>query len=206
MRSLRRTLIGLAAILVASIGFQGCQTLREIAALRSVNFAVDRVSNATLAGIDLQRLRSYEDLSAMDVIRIGAAVADRDLPLRFQLHVAAQNPEENNVQARLVRMDWTLLIEDRETISGMTDQTILLPPGETRDVPIGIELDLLEFFDRSARDLVDLALAVAGQGEPQNIKLRATPTIDTPLGPMAYPNPITIVNREVGGRNTSSEP
>ena len=31
------------------------------------------------------------------------------------------------------------------------------------------------------------------------IALRATPTIDTALGPIRYPQPITIVSRQVGG-------
>ena len=205
MKALCRSMLSLALLAGIAASLQGCQTLREIAALRSVAFALDRVSNATLAGVDIQRLRSYEDLSATDVIRIGASVADRRLPLRFQLHVAARNPAENSVQARLVRMDWTLLIEDRETISGVLDQTFVLPPGETRDIPIGIELDLIEFFDRSTRDLVELALAVAGQGEPQNVKVRAVPTIDTPIGAIDYPNPITIVNRDIGGRPASAQ-
>lgn len=198
MKTLSRTLLTAAVLLSAAAMTQGCQTLREIAALRSVNFALDSVTNARLAGVDIQRFRSYEDLTATDIMRIGAAVADRQLPLRFQLHVAARNPQENQVQARMVRMAWTLLIEERETISGVIDENFVLPPGEVRDIPIGIELDLVDFFDRSARDLVDLALAVAGQGEPRNIKLRATPTIDTPIGEIDYPEPITIVSRDLG--------
>lgn len=198
MRTVSRTL--LAFVLLVGVGAiaQGCQTLREIAALRNVDFALDSVTDARLAGVDIQRFRSYEDLTATDIMRIGAAVADRELPLRFELHLAARNPEENQVQARMVRMAWTLLIEDRETISGVVDENFVLPPGETRSIPIGIDLDLVDFFDRSARDLVDLALAVAGQGEPRNIKLRATPTIDTPIGEIDYPEPITIVSRDLG--------
>ena len=198
MKTISRTFLVVVLLMGMAAMTQGCQTLREIAALRDVNFALDNVTNARLAGVDIQRFRSYEDLTATDIMRIGAAVADRELPLRFQLHLAARNPEENQVQARMVRMAWTLLIEDRETISGIVDENIVLPPGEVRDIPIGIELDLVDFFDRSARDLVDLAMAVAGQGEPQNIKLRATPTIDTPIGQIEYPEPITIMSRDLG--------
>ena len=203
MKTLSRTLLTAALLLGVAATTQGCQTLREIAALRSVNFALDNVTNARLAGVDIQRFRSYEDLTATDIMRIGAAVADRRLPLRFQLHLAARNPEENQVQARMVRMAWTLLIEDRETISGIVDENIVLPPGEVRDIPVAIEVDLVDFFDRSARDLVDLALAVAGEGEPRNIKLRATPTIDTPIGQIEYPEPITIVSRDLGSETAT---
>lgn len=192
-------LIVLTLLAVVTL-LQGCHTLREIAALRLVNFEIDRVSNARLAGVSIERVRSFDDLSASDVLRIGMAVADRRLPFQFQLHVAALNPADNPVSARLVRMDWTLFLDDRETISGILDETYVLPPGEVRDVPIRIELDLIDFFERNMRDLVDLTLAVAGVGErPMNVALRATPAIDTPVGPIDYPRPITIVRRDVGG-------
>lgn len=177
----------------------GCQTLREIAALRRVDFALDRVTSAALAGVDLSRVRTYEDVRASDLYRITSALSQGRLPLNFTLHLLAENPAENPTQARLVELDWTLFLEGRETVSGVLQENVVLPPGQPRDIPVAIQLDLLEFFDRNARDLIDLALAVSGQGgAPKEISLQATPTISTPLGPIRYPEPITIVAREVG--------
>jgi hypothetical protein len=195
-------------MLVPAIAIQGCQTLREIAALRLVDFAIDNVTDARLAGVQIERLRSYEDLSTTDIFQLGRAVASQELPFRFSLNIAARNPDENQVQARLVKMDWTLFLEDRETISGILDQNLVFPPGQTTTFPVTIEVDLVDFFDRNLRDLVELALSVSGQGgEPKNVSLRAIPTIDTPLGEMEYPRPITIVSRDLGTQQpVSSEP
>ena len=45
-----------------------------------------------------------------------------------------------------------------------------------------------------------LATALAGlNADPTRISLKAVPTIDTPIGPISYPNPVTIVSRTVGG-------
>jgi hypothetical protein len=42
-----------------------------------------------------------------------------------------------------------------------------------------------------------LALSIAGQGsESKEVALRATPVVDTPLDPIRYPRPITILSRE----------
>jgi hypothetical protein len=195
MLSFRSVLLGVLLLVFAS----GCQTLREVANLRNVSFALDRVGDASLAGIDLQRVRSYEDLSAGDVLRLTQAVSRNELPLSFTLHLNAENPPENDVQARLVTMDWTLLVDEQETISGVFDDTIVLPPGEPRDVPIPMRIDLVDFFDRGAQDLIELALAITGQnGAPKRIQLRATPTIDTAIGPIRYPRPIVIADEEVG--------
>ncbi len=198
-------LLAAAILCVGTAGvLQGCQSLRELAALRMVEFALDRVDETELAGVDVQRIRSYQDLRARDVVRIGAAVAAGELPLSFDLFVAARNPEDNAVQARMVRMAWTLLLEDRETVSGVIDEAFVLPPGEVRHIPVGIELDLVDFFDRNAQDMVELALSVVGQGgEPKNVKLEAVPTIDTPLGAIDYPEPITIVSRDLGRTSSS---
>lgn len=176
----------------------GCQTLREVANLRDVNFEIDRVAEARLAGVDLETVRSYEDLGAADMIRLSAAIADREVPLSFTLHLNARNPESNTVAARLTEMDWTLLLQDTETISGRFAQEVVIPPGEVKDVPIPVEVELTRFFDDNLRQLVELALAISGDGEPRNVKLKARPTIQTQLGPIQYPRDITIVNEDVG--------
>ena len=177
----------------------GCATLQQMAALQNVDFALDRVSDLRLSGIDLGSVRSFDDLSVVDAGRLVLALSRNELPMDFRLHLRAENPAENGTEAKLVQMAWTLLLQDRETLSGVIENEILLPPGEPADIPITISLDLLEFFEGNAQDLLELALSIADQGgAPKEIALRATPTIQTPLGPMQYPRPITILSREVG--------
>jgi len=167
--------------------------------LRQVDFVLDRASGARLAGIDLEQVRSYNDLTGSDLLRVGQAVSQNEMPLQFTLHVSAKNPEENQRPARMVAFDWTLLLDERETIAGTFNETVRLPAGEVVDVPLRMELDLLNFFERSSRDLVELALAIAGaEGASSRIQLRARPSVDTPIGPIRYPNDITIVSRDVG--------
>lgn len=190
------------AVLLCTLGVlaSGCQTLREVASLRQVEFGLDRVNETYLAGVPLDRINSYEDLSALEVLKIGTALSREELPLAFTLHLQARNPETNPVQARLLSLDWTLFLEDRETVSGVLNEEVVIPPGQVTDVAIPIQLDLLRFFGENVRDLVELALAVSGQegGAPKEIRLEAVPTIQTPLGPLRYPEPITIVSGEVG--------
>jgi len=177
----------------------GCATLQQLVALGDVDFAVDRVTNVRLAGVDLTGVRSYRDLGVTDVGRLTLAASQGELPLDFRLHLTATNPADNSADARLVRMDWTLLLQGRETISGIFADETLLPRGRPTDVPIAMSLDLVDFFEGSAQDLVDLVLSVTGQGgSPKEVTLRATPSVETSLGPIRYPQPITIVSREIG--------
>ena len=193
-----RFTVFLAGIL-ALCTFSGCQTLKEIANLRSVDFNLGAVSQINLAGVNLDDVNSYSDINAGELIRLTTAFARNELPLSFQLNVKAENPASNQVAARLVKMDWTLFLEDRETISGIIDQEHVLNPGQPVVIPVTVELELMDFFDRNARDLVELGLALAGDGgASKSVKLVANPVVETLLGPIRYPEPITVVNTEVG--------
>jgi hypothetical protein len=187
-------------VLYLALATSSCATLQQIAALRDVDFSVDRLSGVRLAGVDLARVRSYSQLSVTEAARLATAVSQRTLPMDFTVHLMAVNPEDNSVDARLVRMDWTLLLQDRETLSGTFADETILRRGQPTDVPIDVSLDLLDFFQGSAQDLFALALSIADpNAPPTEVALRATPTVDTALGPIRYPRPITIVSRDVGG-------
>ena len=67
-------------------------------------------------------------------------------------------------------------------------------------MPVGISLDLFDFFEGSGQDLVELAMSLTGSGGvAKNVALRITPVIDTPLGSIRYPQPITLFDERVGG-------
>ena len=171
----------------------GCTTLQQLAALRQVDFDLGGVDGGRLAGVDIDRVRTTQQLRPTDLARLTAAAARGEMPLAFTLHVDATNPEDNGVPARLVQLDWTLLVDGAETISGVFNDERLIQPGTTADLPISIRLDLLDFFDESAPELIGLALNLAGAGgDPARLSLRAQPTISTSLGPIRYPGYITI--------------
>lgn len=192
-----RLRFALPASLLLLIG--GCASLQQLAALRNVDFALQRVAQLELAGVPLDGVRSSSDLSVTDLARVTLALSRNELPLSFNLMVQGENPRDNGTDARLVRLDWTLLLQDRETIRGVFSDEVVFRPGEPTTFPLRLELDLLQFFEGSARDLAELALNLSGQGGvPSNIALRAQPTIQTALGPIRYPGEITIVSTTVG--------
>lgn len=190
-------LLRLAPVLLA---LTGCATLQQIGALQQVDFSLRGVSQVHLAGIDFTRVRSFSDLSFADAASLAAAVRDRDLPLTLELDVMALNPQDNYADARLVELDWTLFLEGRETVSGVVDREVVLPRGEPMAVPVGVNLNLVEFYEGNAQDLFELAQSLAGVGgEPKEVAVEALPTVQTTLGPIRYPGPIRM-STTVGGR------
>ncbi|MEP6591209.1 MAG: hypothetical protein ABJC19_08490 [Gemmatimonadota bacterium] len=190
-----RAACGLAGLLLVS----ACATLQQIAALQRVAFALGGTQNGRLAGVPLERIATYRDLSASDIGRVALALARNDLPLEFQLVVRANNPASNRTTATMVRLAWTLLLDGKETVSGALDSSLALPAGETVAIPLQMRLNLREFFGGNAESLVNLAANIAGlRSDPTRVTVRAVPTINTPIGPISYPSPITIVNETVG--------
>jgi hypothetical protein len=186
--------------LAIAVGVGGCATLRQVAALRKVDFSLDRIQNGRLAGIDLSRISSATDLRGADLGRIALAVSQKDLPLEFEVNILASNPAQNTVAATMVRMGWSLWLDNSETINGVIDSAVTLPPGQPVTIPMRMRLNLMEFVNGPAQSLVDLAASIAGiKANPTKVSIRAVPSIDTPLGPISYPSPITIVSRKVGG-------
>lgn len=185
-------LLRLSAAL-ALLSPSGCAALQEFAALRSVTFAFDRVSDVRVAGVALGANARWSSLSVADVARLGAAVASREVPLELVAHVGATNPASNSVAARMVDLDWTLFVEDRRVLGGQLGSALTIAPGRTADVPVAVRFDLMTLGSGGARDLFDLALAVAGQGAvAKEMRLDLVPTIETSLGPMRYPAPVTV--------------
>lgn len=194
----RATRAALWFVLTAGV-LGACATLQQVVALRRVDFSLAGIQDGRLAGVALTRIASYRDLSAIEIGRIAYAFARNDVPLEFRVNVRAENPAHNSVTATMVRLSWTALLDDKETVSGVIDSSFTLPPGQPVAIPLLVRLNMRQFFDGPAESLVDIAAGLAGlRSEPTRVTIRATPTIDTPIGPITYPEPITIVNRTVG--------
>jgi hypothetical protein len=182
----------LIAVALAGLA-TGCATLQQMVALRQVAFRFDRVAGVEIAGVPVGPDADYSSIGLSNVARLASAIADGRMPLEFTAHVAATNPADNTVAASLVNLAWTLFVEDRRTVSGLVAQPFSIAPGQTADVPVLVELDLMQFWEGGARDLFDLAVGIAGGGgTAKELRLELVPTIDTSLGPMRYPTPIVV--------------
>ncbi|HEX5032192.1 MAG TPA: hypothetical protein VFX78_12140 [Candidatus Eisenbacteria bacterium] len=198
---MQRSFLARSALVLALAGTGGCAAASQLAALRQVEFRFDHVGSPRVADVPLERIRSYSDLSVADAARIGIAVTSGEVPMDLTVHLTGRNPESNSVTARLVAMDWSYLVDDREAVSGRLTDPISFAPGAAQDIPLRVRLDLMEAFDERGRDLVEVALALAGQGSGSHrVTFRIAPTVDTPLGPIHYPVPISFDIASNSGR------
>ena len=192
----RLALVGL--VLVAA-SMPGCAALEQFAALRQVDFQFDRVSDVRVAGVAVSGRSGYGDVGALDVARLAAAVVSHDVPLDLVVHVRGTNPQANTVTARMLKLGWTFFVENRQVVDGQLNQSYAFEPGHPVDVPIAMRFNAYDEFGGGAKSLFELGLAIAGvSGYTKEVRADLVPTIDTSLGPMRYPTPITV-RRTIGG-------
>ena len=180
-----------------------CATLNALAGLSRIQFKLNDVQSVQLAGVNIMNKHSVSDFSVMDGINLLNAFRNGQFPLTFTLNVAARNPNSpsNNSafnSLQVTDFPWRLLINNNPTISGNIGAPIGVPPGGmTTIMPLLVSLDLKQFFaNQGYNDLLNLALAIAGQGGTSQLQLKATPTMSTPIGSLRYPGELTIVNTQ----------
>jgi hypothetical protein len=188
--------------IVIIFSFNSCATLNSLAGLTRAQFKLNDAVGYRLSGVDVMNKHSIRDFTIMDGLNLTKSFATGTFPLTFTLNVAVKNPNQAQNGGSLNALSlsdfpWRLMIDGRETISGNIGGPVSLPGGgQTTIIPLQVSVDLVKFFgDKGYEDIVNLALAVAGQGTSK-LALKAQPTVSTPIGSLRYPNELTIVNTE----------
>lgn len=206
MKRSTTAVLALAGLVVAGIAGSGCQTLQQLGNLRKLQFQLGNVQGFTLNGVDISRINQPSDVSPLDMVRLGQAIASKTMPVQFTLNVLAKNPNAPTgtggaaTPLYLSRLDWRLKIDGRETVNGVVNQQLAIPAnGQTTTIPLTVGLDLYRFFaDRGLNDLINLATAIGGaSGSAARLELLAKVQVTVPgLGPISYPGEISIVDRQ----------
>ncbi|HLN53931.1 MAG TPA: hypothetical protein VK212_09515 [Lentimicrobium sp.] len=183
-------------ILVSAFILSSCDILdqaAQVAMLSKCQFRLSTLTNAKLAGVNVQNIDSYNDLSALDVAKIGAAYATGSLPLTFTLNVDIKNP--NTRSAGMSKLDWILLIDDVERLNGVVEKSVTIPAnGGVATLPMDLKIDLMKVVEaKNLESLANFAMNLAGYGnKPTRVTMKAKPTINVGTSSIAYPGYITV--------------
>lgn len=187
---------GFLLVLLSAFIVNSCDILdqaSQMAMLTKCQFRLTTLTNAKIAGVGVQNKDSYKDFTVMDVAKVTASYAAGSLPLSFTLNVEAKNP--NTKAAGMSKLDWILLIDDLEVLTGITEQRITIPAnGGTETLPMEMKVDLMKVLEsRNIESLANFGMNLAGVGnKPTRVALRAKPTIYVGTTPITYPDYITI--------------
>ncbi|MEI6123159.1 MAG: hypothetical protein WCQ95_05960 [Bacteroidota bacterium] len=170
-----------------------CTQIKELTTMLNCDYRLSTVDNIKLADIDVQKIKSYSDLSLKDGMKLLAAVTSGTLPLNMTVNVEVRNP--NAQSAALNKLDWILLIDDVEVANGSTTKRIEISPNNgIGTLPIQIGTDLVKILSgQSAQNMINFGLNLAGYGnKPTRFTLKAKPTILIGSTAIVYPGYINI--------------
>ncbi len=189
----------LSLVLLTMLTVSACDVLNQVqqmANLTKCEFRLNSVDQLRLAGVNIQQVSQLSDLNFLDAAKITtAALSGASLPLNFTLNVEAKNP--NPAVAGLNRLEWTLLIDDIEMVSGVNEDRVQIPAnGGTSILPLTIGVDLKQVLKGKSGDAIaNFGLNLAGAGnKPTRITLRAKPYISVGSQTISYPGYLTIQN------------
>ena len=193
----KRLFIGILVATVLSI--QSCDILQQMVTFTKCEFKMNSLTDTRLVGVDIQNKHSFSDLSFMDAANATKTFFSGELPLSFDLNIATKNP--NASTAAMQKMEWIVYIDDIKMTTGIVDQPISIPPGETRNIPITVKLDLKKILNSKTKSaLLNFGFNLADAGDyPTRVRLDIKPTIDVAGIPIAYPGYFSL-KKEFGSQ------
>jgi hypothetical protein len=171
----------------------GCKQIQQVLTLAKCDFRLKDVTQTRLAGVDVQNIESWSDISFMDVAKLTTAFAAGSLPLNFKLNIEVRNP--NSEKAALNQLDWILLLDQTELAKGTTSQRLEVEPnGGISSLTLDVASDLKKVLSgQSLQSIANLVLNMADAGgKPTKLTLKAKPYINIGNSTIAYPGYINI--------------
>ncbi len=171
-----------------------CTQLKQMANFTKCEFRMNSVQNTTLAGVNVQQIQNYSDLNLLQIGKLTAAYASGSVPITMTINVDAQNP--NDATAAMNRMDWILLIDGKELVTGtLNERVTIAPSGGTATIPVRISADLRKIMAKnSTEENINMGLGLVGGGNKPSPKLslKIKPSLMVGSFTVPYPGYITL--------------
>ena len=165
----------LVCLLISSALLCSCGILSQMGALLSCNYRIDNVNNPMLAGVGVSNLSDLTKLDAVTALRVTSTLLSGSLPLSATVNIGVTNP--NTTAAQIAGVDWILLYEETQVLTGVTQQQVYVAPnGGNSSIPLTIQADLATLFKNDSMEkMLQFAnglLHVGGQGGKVTLKIQ----------------------------------
>lgn len=172
----------------------GCRGLRELRNLTGCEYKVTTLTNANISGVDVQRIKKFEDLKFQDGATLTAALLRGVMPLNFTLNIEAKNP--NTETAAMGRMEWIAFIDDVQIATGTnTNRVVIAGNGGTATIPLQIGADILQILSKSDQrsKILNFGLNLADAGnKPTRVSVKIRPSIQIAKRTVTSPTFFTV--------------
>ncbi len=183
------------AILLAALFLSSCSLFKQIGGaynLSQCEYTYNSISDIQLVGINLGNTAtiSLSDFASISTILNGGTL--QTIPFSMTLNMNVKNP--NTVAAFLNGLEYAIDINDLEFTNGKLDIPFSIEPGETKVLPISVNVDLRNLINRYSRERVtkEMTSFLGLSSNETKISVKLWPTIIIGNTPMKSPAAIPV--------------
>lgn len=175
-----------------ALSYQSCDILNQLITFTKCDFKMNTLTNANLAGIDVQSKKSFSDLNLMDAANVSKSLLGGTLPLSFNLNIEAHNP--NTTAASMQKLEWKAFIDGNLIATGIMDQKVSIPPAGSQVIPLMVQVDLKKTLTKETKNaLLNFGFNLADAGNyPTRVTLDIKPTVYVGTFALEYPGYFTL--------------
>ena len=191
LRNLRVYLAVFVFLLLLWVIIPSCSVIR-LQRLKNCEFTFERLEDLSIAGVNIKKLESINDLSFSNGAKILAALSSGTLAADFRIVVAVSNP--NKAEALMETFEYKVLLDDKEVLNGNSKDRTVIPGNGKAELSVSAKLNIAELLhNKSLNELVELAKEMkSGNGFSDRIKLKIKPNIRVGKKDLKYPGFIDI--------------
>ena len=195
LRILRLTLIPLACILFISTLFQ-CSSLLQIEKLKNCEFRLERIEGMSIDGINLSRMRSFNDLGFINATKILQDLSKGFLPSEFTIIFSVSNP--NKTMASMEKFEYIIMLDETEIVTGSSNDRIEIPANGSTEFTLTAKADISKLLKQnSIAALMELANSMNKENAIENrVRIKVKPYIRIGKKLLKYPGFIEIKIKE----------
>lgn len=180
-------------IIFSLLALGSCKALMSYTNILKCDFRMESLKNPTVAGIDVNSIKSFSDLSFLQAGKITTAYLGGNVPLVFNLNMEAKNP--NTTEARMAQFDWIVKIDEVQIATGTNQSEYVIPPNDGLEIiPLRISVNLLDVINKDSKDaLINFGLNLADASDkPTRVSLQIRPTLNVGGVPVTYPGYLSL--------------
>lgn len=157
------------------------------------DFSLSNIKVLEISGVDISSLNSKGDISMMDMMNITKQIFSTNFPATLSIDLKASNKDLQ--QASIAGLDWKILMDNEELVSGLVDQEVLVKPQSSATFPVIVQVDLMKLL--RSESLGKIMAFAFGENQYEEIsklgaEIKIKPYYKTKSGIKKYPGYLSI--------------
>ena len=134
------------------LSLSGCKSLKEVRTFANCDFSFGSVSNVKLAAVQIDKIKSYDDLSASKAAKILSSYLSSKLNLSFDVNVDVKNTSSST--ASFSGMDYIVWIDDMQMTTGSMAKKMTLSAGDKQSMPLSFNININDILKGKSKSKV----------------------------------------------------